>query len=425
MLLSHMRTFIPESKPQNAPVHTPLSDNFILANNSSPATMPEAFLFAYAGNSKQNTPEHEIMDKKINSEGICGRVRQLRIEHAGLRGKASFARQLDLSPSTYDYYENDRVPPAEVIARIADLTGADLQWLLTGVEGGASSPSSHPAVTRAARLMESQPGCAEALSAFVHLLEQMHETFPSSSAQADSTTGKATSEPTSPDRPVPGPGTACIEMCPSRSKAEDLIAAVASVPPVAGLHTAAHAALEERQGWIPILGRSAAGVPHFWRDTDFEPTGATHLADLVATMKPRDARHVSRALAEGDLGADSEHVQLVLLDSPEPPGTAEFVIAEHIARRYRVLFGVRIDGESMEPEISHGDVVIVSPELPAVDGQSAVVQLSDQIGVTCKLYRRDDGDVHLIPINETFSPTVVSADEVVWALKVIARVRPV
>ena len=111
--------------------------------------------------------------------------------------------------------------------------------------------------------------------------------------------------------------------------------------------------------------------------------------------------------------------------TPAAPGTAEFVIAEHIARRYRVLFAVRIDGESMAPEIRHGDVVILSPSVPAEPGRPALVQLVDQIGVTCKLIRFDGDRIHLIPINESFPPTSHRQVELVWALKVIARVRPV
>jgi hypothetical protein len=181
----------------------------------------------------------------------------------------------------------------------------------------------------------------------------------------------------------------------------------------------------ERQGWIPIIGRSAAGVPHFWRETDAEASGATTLADLVATMKPLAARRVHEACAVGELEGEGDSVQMVLLDSPQPPGTAEFVIAEHIWRNYGAPFAVRIDGQSMEPEIRHGDVVVLSPDVPAEDGKPAVVQLVDQIGVTCKLFRGEGDKVHLIPINESFTPTAYPKTELVWALKVIARVRPV
>jgi len=350
---------------------------------------------------------------------ICERIRQLRVEMFGGRGKAAFARELGISPSTYDYYEHKRVPPADVLVRIADITHVDLRWLLTGREAEGAAAAGHPAVARIAALLADHPEYAGALAAFVDLLAETVETFPTEKAPplASSSLVAAeipAAEPSQVGRPPVRPG-----------GASGLIAGVvetAEGPPA----QAAPAPKADRQGWIPILGRSAAGVPQFWADTGADDGGATTLAELVAHLEPRDARHIAEAEASGELaGEPGQAAQLVLLDTPEAPGTAEFVIAEHIAIRYRVLFAVRIDGDSMAPEIRHGDVVILSPSVPAEPGRPAVVQLADQIGVTCKLIRFDDGRVHLIPINESFPPTSYARSDLVWALKVIARVRPV
>lgn len=48
-----------------------------------------------------------------SSQHICRRIARLRLEVAGPRGRAQFARQLDLPASTYAYYEDDRIPPAD------------------------------------------------------------------------------------------------------------------------------------------------------------------------------------------------------------------------------------------------------------------------------------------------------------------------
>jgi SOS-response transcriptional repressor LexA len=77
----------------------------------------------------------------------------------------------------------------------------------------------------------------------------------------------------------------------------------------------------------------------------------------------------------------------------------------------------------MEPEYRHGDLVVLSPSQPAVDGRAAVVQLAGQIGVTCKLFRRAGDRVHLVAINERYPPTAHAADELLWALRVLGRVR--
>lgn len=336
------------------------------------------------------------------------------MEYAGTRGKASFAREIGISPSTYDYYENSRVPPADVLVRISELTNADIRWLLTGQEGTVGISAAHPAVLRAAKLLADRPDFAAPLAAFVDLLAEAAAKF-TAPALATGEQGRQTTpvvEPTKPGKRRAGKASAKGGPTPAAKPA--VKATNADPPPPA-----------ERQGWIPILGRSAAGIPHFWRETGGHAQEATTLADLVATMKPLAARRVHEACAVGELGVAQPSVQMVLLDSPQPPGTAEFVIAEHISQHYGAPFAVRIDGQSMEPEIRHGDVAILSPDVPAEEGKPAVVQLVDQIGVTCKLFRSEGDRIHLIPINESFTPSVYARRELVWALKIIARVRPV
>ncbi len=370
---------------------------------------------------------------------ICTRIRQLRVEYAGARGKAAFARELGISASTYDYYERDRVPPADVLLRIADVAHVDVRWLLTGAEPETALGSGHPGLGRAAKLLADYPQYAQPLAAFVDLLAETAAKFPMAPGERALVAGEVeVDEPSQIGQVV-------TNSTKGTSGASELVAAMVTAPTMGGrsgpeavatdsradedgpVETAGPASLSEaeRQGWIPILGRSAAGVPHFWSEAGGSDAGATMLADLVAMMKPRTARHVSRAEAVGDLASEAtRNVQLVLLDAAEPPGTSEFVIAEHIASNYDMLFAVRIDGESMEPEISHGDVVVLSPSVGAEPGKPAVVQLADQIGVTCKLIRLEGDRVHLIPVNEAFAPTRYPLDKLVWALKVIARVRP-
>ena len=332
----------------------------------------------------------------------------MRVEHSGTRGKASFARELNLSPSTYDYYESSRVPPADVLVRIADLTGADLRWLLTGRHAEPPVTATHPAILRAAALLKDHPAAAEPLAAFVELLASSAERFPAKTETVPNE--PAVARVAKPSSPAGQP----VESA-SLGVPQALATAPAGPPASAGASPP-----EPPFGWIPILGRSAAGVPHFWADQPEgdSPAGLTALADLVRRLRPRQARQVVPAEAVGeDAPAGPQAVQLVVLDGPLPPGTAEFVVAEDLARRYPVLFAVRIDGDSMEPEIRHGDVVILSPSRPAEPAKPTVVQLVGQIGVTCKLFRPEADEVHLIPVNERYAPQAFPAKRLVWALK--------
>lgn len=316
---------------------------------------------------------------------IRKRIAQLRVEYAGDRGKASFASALGISPSTYNYYESSRVPPAELLVRIADICKADIRWLLTGEavetrKEQMTASTDHPIVRRAAELLAGRPNAAAPLAAFLDILSASLA-FP---AKVAAETSQAAS-------------------------AKALIARAGKpVPPAAPA------------SWIPILGRSAAGVARFWADKD-EAKGLTTLNDLIARHAARPHR-TTEALARGEQ-AEEFAVQFITLTSPTDEA-GEFIAAPGIRACYGDAFAVRIDGDSMAPDIRHGDAVILSPSAPAVSGKPAVVQLAGQIGATCKIFRRQGDTVHLIPINEQFAPQSFPTTKIEWALRVLAKVRP-
>jgi len=68
----------------------------------------------------------------LNTAAICERLKQVRVQVCGARGQSHFAALLNLSPSTYNYYEKGRVPPVDVLDRAARVTGAPLLWLIRG-----------------------------------------------------------------------------------------------------------------------------------------------------------------------------------------------------------------------------------------------------------------------------------------------------
>ena len=312
------------------------------------------------------------------------------MEVAGPRGKSAFAKQLSLSPSTYEYYESSRVPPADILAKIADIAGVDIRWLISGqVIDGEGLPASHPAIQRAAAMLADHPEAAGPLSAFVDLLAASLK-FPSKDATEEA--GKQ-AEPM-----------------------EAVSSQVDSDPEVKFDNL-------DRSQLVPILGRSAAGVPHFWKDGD-QVASATLLTELIDRHIERCSGHVRLGQASGEEMSHETTLQIISLANPDDQGHCEYISAGQIKSKYPDVFAVRIDGESMAPDILHGDLVLVSPSSSAVDGKPAVVQLVNQIGVTCKLCRIDGDRVHLIPINETFAPQTFAADKLMWALRVLARVRP-
>jgi transcriptional regulator with XRE-family HTH domain len=114
--------------------------------------------------------------KNIDEKAIIQRICQLRTQYAGTRGKSEFARALGLSPSTYNYYENDRIPPIETILKICEITGTDLEWLLTGRTSDKKyTAESHPLLAKLNSLLLEKPQLAGAVAAFIELLNQKEE----------------------------------------------------------------------------------------------------------------------------------------------------------------------------------------------------------------------------------------------------------
>ena len=340
------------------------------------------------------------MSKKSPHANIPARIAQVRRELYGERGKASFAKQLGVAPSTYNYYETTRTPPAETLVKIADAAGVDLRWLLTGELSARAVPADHPAVQRIVNLLADHPAAAAPLTAFVELLAATFQ-WPAKDhapaeplgapAQAPAAAPGGGSEPGRVPAPVPAPA-------------------------------AAPALARPKKDWIPVLGRSAAGVPQFWAD-EAEGAGVPLLEELVSRHARRSARQVQPATADEEAGRGPQPAEIITLTAPNADNVAEFIVAGTLKRRYPDAFAVRVDGDSMAPEIRHGDVVICSPSAPACDGAPAVVQLTGQIGVTCKIFRRAARTVHLVPINEQYPPQAFPAEQLVWAQRVLARVR--
>ena len=305
------------------------------------------------------------------AQAVINRLKQLRLQTFGPRGAGQFARALGLSPASYRRYEKDRTPSLEVMAAAARITGTDLYWLITGQQPEASSATSIPADSRALlaridRLASRNPAALRAVQAFLDLLEQG----------------------------ALGPGND---------------------------HNG-------RAGWLPVLGRSAAGVVFFWQDlpNGSDRTPADRLSELIETyLKAETAAawpaSIDQAAAQSSDPSDS--ATLIQVNVPDDAAVSEFLDSPVVRKRYPDAFALRVDGDSMLPQFTHGDLVIVSPSVPAVDGKPAVVQLRSQVGVTCKLYRRKADRVHLIPTNESFASQTFAASDILWALRVLFRVR--
>jgi len=318
----------------------------------------------------------------ISEKSIIKRIIVLRRDLAGVRGRKKFAALLGLSPSTYSYYEKDRVPPISILLKICELCNVDIGWLLTGQnidkseKNGQLSTQNSQIFSKFCKIIENQPASSDAISAFLNLLEE-------------------------------------------KSNLEQ----IQNQPQVSS---------QAGAGWIPVLGRTAAGVPGFWGKaigTDSKII-ETHLEELVQ-------RHINASIVNSitaDISVDSQvksviqalnnaQANLIQTAGQDDDQIVQFVDCPQIHNLFPDCFALQIDGDSMAPRINDGDIVIVSPSTPASPGLPAVVRILDAIGVTCKLIRTEDEMVHLVPINEKYDAKIIKRKDLLWALAVLCHIR--
>jgi len=314
------------------------------------------------------------MDKNL----IINRIRQVRESYAGLRGKSSFSNKLGLTPSTYNYYEKDRIPPIEILWKICKITGCDLEWLVTG-QSKSQEPKKNdpltPLVQRMDVFLKENPASIRAMEAFFELL--VHKNSVETSKN---------------------------QLTPEKSHEDS------------------------QEHWLPVLGRTAAGLINYWPENENGLPQVTQLGDLIQKHRMNilhklPSRQVSCDSAlSGVPQLEANQVSVVRLHEMTEQGVCEFVQCQRVVERYPDAFALRIDGDSMSPHMGDGDLVILSPSVPHAEAVAAVVKLKNQIGVTCKIVRTQGNDLHLIPVNEKYEPQIIARDQIEWALAVLWRV---
>jgi len=75
------------------------------------------------------------------------------------------------------------------------------------------------------------------------------------------------------------------------------------------------------------------------------------------------------------------------------------------------FFGLKIKGDSMEPKISDGDVVIVRQQDDAETGDIVIALINGDEGV-CKRLKKYDDSLALISTNPTYDPLIFSKEEI-------------
>jgi repressor LexA len=84
-------------------------------------------------------------------------------------------------------------------------------------------------------------------------------------------------------------------------------------------------------------------------------------------------------------------------------------------------FALVVKGKSMSPKIEDGDIVVVSPQQEARNGDICVIRVNDED--VLKKIKIEDQYVHLIPLNTNFEPVTVRKKDVSFIWKVVRVIK--
>lgn len=87
-------------------------------------------------------------------------------------------------------------------------------------------------------------------------------------------------------------------------------------------------------------------------------------------------------------------------------------------------FGVRLRGDSMEPKYSDGDIAILLPSKPPINGQVVVANLKDE-GILCKIMhvQLDKNLIQLSSYNPAYPPMERHRDQFHWIFPVASIIK--
>ncbi len=301
------------------------------------------------------------------TQSLSSRIRELRRRHFGPRGAARFAEQLGVSADDYARFERGTIPPGELLVRMCDSTGEDLQWLLTGVAARGSvvitgARTRHQQLlTRIAALLDENPHFASPIESFLDLLS------------AGPAAGAATARESAAGALIPILRLSCLAEHP-------------------------RALLEQS------TARELAHLGH----------------DLGAGVEHR-AAEIDQPAARRGMQTARKTELLVLSSADGPPQT--FLNDDALGEAYPDALGVWIDAPSLEPLFAAGEAAIVSLGSAPSPGNAVLCRVDGDDTPRCRIWLAEhDGVVELGSVLDG-SVEQLDAPRVLWAFPVLARLR--
>lgn len=163
---------------------------------------------------------------------------------------------------------------------------------------------------------------------------------------------------------------------------------------------------EPRQDKLFLLGEALGVSPNWLMGLDVDQGG--NPIERVEYHSQRMIRVFGRVAAGQPIEAIEEYLDTIPL-SPSMNESEEY-------------YGLKIDGDSMEPNILYGDYVIVRKQDYAEDGD-IIIALVDGKDATCKLFRKHQNGISLVSLNPKYAPMFFTAKEVLGTpVRIIGKV---
>jgi transcriptional regulator with XRE-family HTH domain len=294
---------------------------------------------------------------------LGSRIRELRRRHFGKAGVATMAERLGIAPPELEKFERGQIPSGELLVRICEVTGEDLQWLLTGVAARgtvviSNTRARHQALlSRLARVIDERPQVAASIEALLDLL---------------------TARPAQPtEAPLPK--------------------------------------LEGGSDLIPLLnpGELPASL-----DAD-----ANGFAITVRDPRPSRFETPLPALVidPSNTAEDAPSGEVEWLRSAECDAPREYLRSPRLAAAFEGLFGVCIESDDMRPMLEPGDAVLAAAGAPPRVGRLALVRTRDGTSRVRMWLGPSESGVSLGRLGDHECETLAASD-VCWSLEVLFRV---
>ena len=132
--------------------------------------------------------------------------------------------------------------------------------------------------------------------------------------------------------------------------------------------------------------------------TDYILTGER---EDIKKIKLDDEPIQIRVLGKVAAGVPIEAVEDVIGEEPISPKLAET----------GDYFGLRISGDSMEPAIHYGSIVIVRQQNDVENGDTAIVMIGNR-DATCKRIEKFENGIMLIPVNKEYEEKFYTNEEI-------------